>query len=50
MLEKTFEIHLEVDKYSHSAYNQSNFLLYGDSVFKSCEGTQQGDLESQALY
>ena len=48
MLEKSFEIHLEVHKYTHSAYTQPSFLLYGDSVIKSCKGTQQGDPESPA--
>ena len=46
MLEKVFEIHPGVYRYSHSAYSQPSFLFYGDSVIKSCEGTQQGDLES----
>ena len=50
MLEKVFEIHPEVYKYSHSVYNQPSFLFYGDSVMKSCEGTQQGDHESPALF
>ena len=51
MLEKDFEIHPEVYKYPHSAYSQPSFLfLYGDSVIKSCEGTQQRDLESPALF
>ena len=50
MLEKVFEIHPEVYKYSHSAYSQPSFLFYGDSVIKSCEGTQQGDRESPALF
>ena len=50
MLEKTFEIHPEVYKYSHSAYSQPSFLFYGDSVIKSCEGTQQGDPESPVLF
>ena len=50
MLEKVFEIHPEVYKYSRSAYNQPSFLFYGDSVIKSCEGTQQGDPESPALF
>ena len=49
MLEKIFETHPEVYKYSHSAYSQPSFLFYGDSVIKSCEGTQQGDPESPAL-
>ena len=50
MLEKIFEIHPEVYKYSHSAYSQPSFLFYGDSVIKSCEGTQQGDPDSPALF
>ena len=50
MLEKTFRIHPEVFKYSHSAYSQPSFLSHGDSVIKSCEGTQQGDPESPALF
>ena len=50
MLEKVFEIHPEVYKYSHSAYSQPSCLFYGDSVIKSCEGTQQGDPESPALF
>ena len=51
MLEKTFEIHPEVYKYSHSAYSQPSFLFfYGDSVIKSCERTQQGDPESLVLF
>ena len=43
MLEKFFEIHPEVYKYSHSVYSHPFFLFYGDSVIKSCDGTQQGD-------
>ena len=50
MLEKVFEIHSEVHKYSHSAYSQPSFLFYGDSRIKFCEGTQQGDPESPALF
>ena len=50
MLEKDFEIHPEIYKYSHSAYSQPSFLFYGDLVIKSCEGKQQGDLESPALF
>ena len=50
MLEKTFKIHPEVYKYSHSAYSQPSFLLYSDSVIKFCEGTQQGDPEFPALF
>ena len=50
MLEKVFEIHPEVYKYSHSAYNQPSFVFYGDSVIKSCEGAQQGNPESLALF
>ena len=50
MLEKVFEIHPEVYKYSHSTYGQPSFLFYVDSVIKSCEGTQQGDPESPALF
>ena len=50
MLEIVFEIHPEVYKYSHSAYSPPSFLFYGDSVIKSCEGTQQGDPESPALF
>ena len=49
MLEKTFEIHPEVYKYSHWAYSQRS-SLYGGSVIKSCEGTQQGDPESPVLF
>ena len=49
-LEKTFETHPEVYKYSHSAYSQPSFLFYGDSVIKSCKGTQQGDRESPASF
>ena len=48
MLEKIFEKHPEVHKYSHSAYSQPNFLFYGDSVIKSQGGTQQGDPETPA--
>ena len=50
MLEKIFEIHPEVYKYSHSPYSQPSFLLYDDSVMKCCEVTQQGDPESPALF
>ena len=51
MLEKVFEKHTELYKYSHSAYSQPSFLFfYGDSVIKSCEGTQQGDPESPVLF
>ena len=49
MLEKIFEIDPDVYKYSHLAYSQPSFPFYGDSVIKSCEGTQQGDPESPAL-
>ena len=31
-------------------YSQPSFLLYGDSVIKSYEGTQQGDSESPVLF
>ena len=34
-LEKTFEVHPEVYKYSNSAYSQPSFLFYGDSVIKT---------------
>ena len=44
------EIHPEVYKHSHSASSQPSFLFYGDSVIKSCEGTQQRDPESPALF
>ena len=50
MLEKTFDIHPEIYKFSHSAFNQPSFLFYSDSVIKSCEGTQQADPESPALF
>ena len=51
MLEKTYEIHPGFYKYSHSAYSRPSFLFfYGDSVIKSCEGNQQGDPESPALF
>ena len=50
MLEKTFEIHPEVYKYLHSAYIQPSFLFYGDSVIKSCKGTQQGDPDSPVFF
>ena len=49
MLDKVFEIHPEVYKYSHSAYSQPGFVFFGDSVIKSCERTQQGAPESPAL-
>ena len=45
MLEKSFETHPEVYKYSYSAYSKPSFY-YGDSVVKSCEG----DPESPALF
>ena len=48
MLEKTFEIHTEIYKYSHLAYSQPSFF-YGDSVIKSCEWTKQGDPESPVV-
>ena len=50
MLEKTFEIHPEVSKHSHSAYSQPSILFYGDSVITSCEGTQQGDPETPDFF
>ena len=50
MPEKTFEIHPEDYKNPHSAYSQPSFLFYSDSVIKSCEGTQQEDPESPALF
>ena len=50
MLENFFEIHPEGYKYSHFAYSQPSFLFYGDSVIKSCEGTQQGASESPVLF
>ena len=46
MLAKTFVIHPEVNKNSHSAYSKPSFLFYGDSVIKSCQRTQLGDPES----
>ena len=50
MLENSFEIHPEVFEHSHSAYSQSGFLFYGDSVIKSTEAIQQGDSESPGLF
>ena len=50
MLEKTFEKHPEVYKYSHSAYSQPSFLFYGDSVIKYCEGSEQGNPGSPAYF
>ena len=50
MLEKVFEVHPEVYKYSHSAYSQPSLLFHGDSVIKSFERTQQGDPVSPALF
>ena len=50
ILEKIFEKHPERYKYSHSAYSQPRFFSYSDSVIKSCEGTQQNDPESPALF
>ena len=50
MLEKNFETHPEVYKYSHLAYSQPSFHFYGDSVIKSCEGTQQRYPESPAFF
>ena len=50
MLEKVFEIHAEVYKYSHSAYSRPSFLFYADSLSISCERTQQGDPQSPALF
>ena len=48
MLEKPFEIHPEVYKYSHLAYSQPSFLFfYCASVIKE---TKQGDPESPALF
>ena len=48
MHEKPFEIHPQIYKYSHSAYSQRSFFIYDYSVFKLCEGTQQGDAEAPA--
>ena len=51
MPEKISETHHEDYKYSHSAYSKPSFLFfYGDSVIKSCEGTQQGYPESPVLF
>ena len=50
LLEKSFEIHPEFYKYSHLAYSQPSFFFHSDTVTKSCEVTQQGDPESQALF
>ena len=50
MLEKTFETHPEVYKYSHSAYSQPSYLFYSDSVIKFREGTQQENTESPTLF
>ena len=49
MLEKTFEKHHEVYKDSQSVYSQPSFLFYKDSVIKSGERTQQGDLFSDSI-
>ena len=50
VLEETFEIHPEDYKYSPSEYSQPSFFFYGNSVMKSCEGTQQGDPVSPPLF
>ena len=51
MLEKIFGKHTKVFKYSHSAYLQPSFPFYGDySLINSCEGAQQEDPESPALF
>ena len=47
---KFFEIYPEDYKYSHSTSSQPSFLFCGESVIKSCEGTQQDDPESPALF
>ena len=50
MLEKKFEIHPEVYKYSHSAYSQPSFLLYGDSVIKFVKGPSKEILSLQLYF
>ena len=50
MLAKTFEIHSEVYKYSHSVNSQTNYCLYGDSKINSCEGTLQKDPKSRVSF
>ena len=50
MIAKIFGIHSAVNKYSNSAYSQPSFHFYGYSVIKFCEGTQQVDPESPALF
>ena len=49
MLKETIETNPDFYKYSHSAYSQPSFF-YGDTVIKSCEGTEQGILESPLLF
>ena len=49
MLEKVFEISLKFISI-HTLRTVSQVFFYGDSVIKSCEGTQQGDPESPALF
>ena len=50
MCRKSTPLTQAVCKYPHSAYSQSSFLFYGDSVIKFCEETEQGDPESPALF
>ena len=46
----TFEIHPEVQKYSHLAFSHSSLLFFHcDSVIKPIEGAQQGDFEPPHL-
>ena len=47
MRENAFEIHREVFTL---CVQSAKFSFYGDSVIKSCEGTQQGNPESPALF
>ena len=50
MLSKFPEISLEIYKYSHFAFSETSYLLYGDWVIKSCEGSQHGDPKAPAVF
>ena len=51
MLEKVFEYTLKFISIHPFDVESAKFsFFYGDSVIKSCEGTQQGDTESPALF
>ena len=50
ILDTVFRKQRQIYNYTHSAYSESSHLFFGEKVFQSQEGCQQGDPEGPALF